>query len=477
MNKRTKLLTAAILLLILPLSLLTAAVALPDFYGETYYAELPELYHRLYEAEGKKLILIGGSGVAFGVDTKLLENTLSEYGYNFTVCPFGLYAAVGTSVMLELAEDAISPGDVVVLTIEPTSETMSDYFGATAFWKCCESTPQMLTHLSKDKQNAMAGNYISYLQERFDLLRTGNLLRPEGVYAKSAFDETGNLISDRAGNTMALGFDTAAPIDLAAISVQPEFARQVNDFCAHAAEMGATVYFSFAPMNRSALVDAEAAADYFALCNSTFDCPVISDPNRYILDSGWFYDSNFHLNSAGAELRTYLLTEDILAALGCYAPVDHETPEMPGSIAQPAENDGDASCFLLEELGDGWLVSGLSESGMQQSALTVPASVDGKPVVGFKDDALIGAEQLVELTLPESIESLPDGLFAPCVRLERLILEHRTRLCAIGQAPFDDAPDLRIFVPTGAYALYQNGDGCEVNPWAEYLDRIFTFGS
>ncbi len=40
---------------------------------------------------------------------------------------------------------------------------------------------------------------------------------------------------------------------------------------------------------------------FFDLCNRTFDCPVISDPNRYVLDSGWFYDTNFHLNTPGGQ--------------------------------------------------------------------------------------------------------------------------------------------------------------------------------
>ena len=477
MRKSTKTLIAVLLILMLPISqLLLAAAALPDFYGETYYAELPALYQRLYETEGKKLILIGGSSVAFGVDTGLLEGILAEYGFDYTVCPFGLYAAVGTSVMLELAEDALSPGDVVVLTVEPTSETMSDYFGATAFWKCCESTPEMLRHLSKAKQSAMAGNYIPYLQERFGLWLGGNTIQPEGVYAKSSFDETGNLVYERAGNAMALGYDTSAPIELSAVSIQPEFAAQVNKFCAKAASVGATVYFSFAPMNRSALTDEAAVNGYFTLCNETFVCPIISDPNRYVLDSGWFYDSNFHLNSAGAELRTCLLAEDLLAALGCYAPVAYEFPQMPASIAQTTQNEGDAASFLLEALGEGWLISGLTESGMQQTALAVPSAVDGKPVVGFTEDALTGADQLVELTLPESVESIPDGLFASCAKLERLILAHRTKLCSIGDDPFGGAPDLRIFVPKESYPLYRDGDGCEVNPWTAYLDRIYEYG-
>lgn len=476
MRKSKKTLIAVLLILMLPISLLLAAAALPDFYGETYYAELPALYQRLYETEGKKLILIGGSSVAFGVDTGLLEGILAEYGFDYTVCPFGLYAAVGTSVMLELAEDALSPGDVVVLTVEPTSETMSDYFGATAFWKCCESTPEMLRHLSKTKRSTMVGNCIPYLQERFALLTDGNLPGTEGVYAKASFDATGNLVFHRAGNTMALGYDTSAPIELSAVSIQPEFAEQVNTFCARASKTGATVYFSFAPMNHSALADDKALGNYFALCNETFACPVISDPSRYVLDSGWFYDSNFHLNSAGAEVRTWLLAEDLLAALGCYEALEYTFPEMPGSIAQVDRNQGDEDCFQFRTMGDGWLISGLTGEGLSRRELTVPSVYDGKSVVGFVSDALQSAPMLQELTLPGSIEQLPDGLFAGCPALEWLILEHRTKLCAIGDAPFAGVPELRIFVPSEAYHLYRDGDGCEVNPWTAYLDRIYEYG-
>ena len=476
MSKLTKILIAAALVLLLPLSLAAAALTLPEYYGETYYAQLPELYRRLYGAEEKKLILIGGSSVAFGVDTALLEQTLDGAGFDYTVCPFGLYAAVGTDVMLELAEDALGPGDVVVLTVEPTSETMSDYFGATAFWKCCESTPQMLRHLGKTKQSALAGNFIPYLQERFALLLGDSAPVPEGVYAKSSFDASGNMIYDRPGNTMALGYDTSAPVDLAAVTIQPAFAQRVNDFCARAAEVGAQVYFSFAPVNRSALVSEADVEDFFRLCNDTFDCPVISDPNRYILDSGWFYDSNFHLNSAGAELRTWLLAEDLLAALGFYAPLEYTVPEMPSAAVQSAAPGGDEAAFLYQALDGGWLVSGLTEAGRTETALTVPAAHVGKPVVGFTADALAQADMLLELTLPESIESLPDGLFSGCGALERLVLSHRTRLCAIGDAPFAGADGLRIFVPSESMALYREGDGCEVNPWTAYLDRIYPYG-
>ena len=477
MKKHLLRFTAALLLVLsLPAFLLLNALALPECYGGAYYAELSRMFERLCTAEGPRLILIGGSSIAFGVDTELLEKNLRGFGYDYTVCPFGLYAAVGTSAMLELARDQLRAGDIVVLAVEPTSDTMSAYFGATAFWKCCESDTSMILALSKDQQNAMAGNYISYYQERAAIRRNGDLPQTEGAYALSSFNEHCNMVYDRPGNTMALGYDTAAPVTLGEVVIDPAFAEQVNSFYADANAAGAEVWFSFSPVNRSAVTDPEHTADFFDLCNRTFNCPVISDPARYILDHGWFYDSNFHLNSFGSLVRTWMLTEDLLAQLGYYGKVEWTMPEMPASAAVLEQNDADNADFTYSQIPGGWLISGLSEQGQTKTELTAPASYDGNPVVGFTADALRGAQNLASLRLSESIESIPDGLFADCPHLTDLILEHRTHLCSIGDEPFAGADDLRILVPTESYHLYRDGDGCETNPWSAYLKRIFTYG-
>lgn len=477
-RKRLQIGIALILILILPLSLLLCGAGLPKYYSDSYYAQLPAMYQRLQEAGGKKIILVGGSNVAFGVDTALLYQLLSQYGCDYTICPFGLYAAVGTSAMLELSKDALREGDIVILAIEPSSETMSTYFGATAFWKCAESTPQLLTKVNKTQASALVGNYLGYLQERYSIFVSGNLPKTDGVYAKASFDESCNMIYDRAGNAMALGYDTATPVDLAAVSIEATFAEQVREYCAYADSVGAQVWFSFSPVNRSALVDGSEAAvnAWFTLCNETFPCPVISNPNDYILDAGWFYDNNFHLNSNGAKLRTYLLTQDILTQLGNYQKIEYDLPKMPDSIAKVESNDANTAYFTYESLGSGYLISGLTSEGLAQTKLAVPASYEGLPVVGFTAGALSNATGLQELTLPQSIESLPDGLFQNCNALERLILEHRSTTCTVTENTFAGADQVKIFVPTEAYSLYRDGAGCETNPWQFYLDRIYTFG-
>ena len=367
----------------------------------------------------------------------------------------------------------------MILAVEPTDETMSTYFGASAFLKCAEDAPWLLKKLNAEQRRAALGNSVSYLQERLAILRSGVLPEAKGVYSRAAFGENGNLDYPREGNIMALGFDTAEPVDLQAVQIEEAFAEQVRDYCRGAEGRGAQVWLSFSPVNRSALTDGsdEALLAFFTRCREAFACPVISDPHRYVLDPAWFYDSNFHLNSAGAQVRTVLLAEDILAQLGCCEAVDYPLPAVPASAYHAPAAEGDASDFVLKPLaaGSGWQVTGLSEAGREKTALEVPASVDGKPVVGFTAGAFSGAERLEELRLPESVETIPDGAFSACPSLWRLVLLHESAPCGVSEHSFDGAEALRVYVPAAAYPMYRDGFGCEANPWTMPLDRVYPY--
>ena len=92
-------LLAAVAVLLVPLVLLSFAFALPARYDETYLAALQDKTARLKSTEGKRIVLIGGSGAAFDVRSDLLEAELPEY----RVVNLGLYAGLGTTVLLDLA--------------------------------------------------------------------------------------------------------------------------------------------------------------------------------------------------------------------------------------------------------------------------------------------------------------------------------------------------------------------------------------
>ena len=69
--------------------------------------------------------------MAFGVDSALMERELPGY----TVVNFGMYAALGTTVMLDLSQDLVREGDIVILIPEQQEQTLSGFFDPAVMWQ------------------------------------------------------------------------------------------------------------------------------------------------------------------------------------------------------------------------------------------------------------------------------------------------------------------------------------------------------
>ena len=91
------------LLLLIPAVLCVFAFALPAQYTETFLGELPCKMERLRNAEGPRIILVGGSSVPFSIKSELIEASFPEY----TAVDFGLYAELGTPIMLDWLDDGM----------------------------------------------------------------------------------------------------------------------------------------------------------------------------------------------------------------------------------------------------------------------------------------------------------------------------------------------------------------------------------
>lgn len=75
----------AILLLtaMLPAFLVLTGMSLPMYYKDSYYAELAPMAENLPTARGKRVVILGSSNVAFGVNSALLEELLSRKGFDY----------------------------------------------------------------------------------------------------------------------------------------------------------------------------------------------------------------------------------------------------------------------------------------------------------------------------------------------------------------------------------------------------------
>lgn len=445
-----------VLLLAIPACLLLVGFCLPPQYSATYYAVLPKMYRRLNSAQGKKIVVIGNSAVAFGLDPDLMHGEFPDY----TVCPFGLYGAIGTKAMIDLARDSVSEGDIVILAPEQMSQSMSLYFNSEYLWNAADGDFSLLTKLKNGGE--MAAGFPAYVGRKFGYYTNGNAPAPTDVYAAASFDDHCKMIFDRPYNKLPLGYD-ASRISYAEETLSPDFAEYVNEFSRFITKRGATLLFGFAPVNLSGIetgTSEEEIERFYDHADSLLECGLLGDPRSYIFESDWFYDSNVHVNSAGAVLYTDRLVRDLKAYLLDDSPVSIEIPQKPQAPddAPTGEDGEDAALFEYEESGTGWNITALSEEGKRRTAVTIPDFYLGKRVLSFSSSVFQGDTALKELRLGKYIYAIEDGSFDGCANLKRLYVcpDRQPSECSVYFALLEGAPACRIYVPADRVADYAN---------------------
>lgn len=134
-------------LFLLPAVILCAIGFSASRFGDTYYGALAPMWKKLKTVEGPKIVIVGNSAVAFGVDSALLQEELEADGFEYAVCNFGLYGAIGTRAMLDLSEKYIKKDDIVLFMPEINAQSLSLYFSAKDFWYAADSDFSLLFSL------------------------------------------------------------------------------------------------------------------------------------------------------------------------------------------------------------------------------------------------------------------------------------------------------------------------------------------
>lgn len=464
-------LTAVLLLAVIPVMLFLAAFCTPPVFSETYYGELGPMYDRLKSAGGPKIVIVGNSAAAFGVDSALIERELHACGQEYTVCCFGLYGTIGSKAMLDMAEGCIKTGDVVIFLPETESRAMSTFTSGTELWRAIDSSGPLLLALAKNNAGKLLAGFTGYVQEKIPYALEGKTASPSGVYARASFDENCVMRARRPENVMPGGYDANTPVSFSDALPDGDFAAYLNRFAEKMRKKGAVFCLSFAPMNERAVTeDGIGPEGFFDALYESLDLRIITDPRTRILGAEWFYDTNFHMNEAGMQMHSLLLVEDIKNLLGIPQGNETEMPRAPalGSMERPvyAGDDSQADCYLYAPWEDGWEITGLSEKGVGLTELILPASHEGKPVRRFAAEAFSGNGRISSVTVSKNVTVLSDGSFFDCSSLEKLILTNPDPSeTSVGYGLLDGAERCVICVPKEAFSAYAN-NYC----WGAYND-------
>ena len=446
-----------IFLISIPVSIVCVGFCLPAQYGKTYYAVLPKMFNKLKETSGKKIVVVGNSAVAFGLDPKLAESELDGY----TVCPFGLYGAIGTKAMMDLSRVNIGEGDVVILAPEQISQSMSTYFNGEYLWNAADGNFGMLKYLKNAEQ--MTGSFVGYVGRKYGYYSKNSAPSPTDVYASSSFDDDLKMTFERPYNKLPLGYDPIGTISYKTQIFSREFADYINEYNDFVTSRGAKLLFGFAPVNAQGIETGTQVGDidaFYDYADALLDCEILGSPHGYIFESDWFYDSNVHMNTAGSAVDTDRLVRDLKAILGDSSPVDNQLPEKP--IAPDDDETGDdgkdAALFNYESEGTGWKIVSLTEEGARVSSIEIPDFYKGKRVLSFAPSVFGGNTAIEEIRVGKYVYAIEDKSFSGCTNLKRLYMPkgNLPSKCAAYFALLEGAPECMIYVPENLLSEYAN---------------------
>jgi hypothetical protein len=451
--RKTKIILISILSVLVILSPLVITVSIgflsAPVYEESFVGVLDEKVERLDSIEEEKIVVIGGSSVAFGIDSALIEKYTE-----MPVVNFGLYASLGTKLMLDLSQKSINRGDIVIIAPEMDAQTLSLYFNADATLKAFDGNFGLISRLKPDDFFKIMASSWDFAAEKlkYEAPATSN-----DVYSADSFNEFLDIDYERKHNVMNAYYDENLDIFLDKSIVSEEFIDYLNDYISYCRRRGAEVYFSWCPMNSLAVTNEteESLRQFQKYMEKEIDARFISNIEDYILEPEYFYDTNFHLNDAGMTLHSANLCRDILLELErpTLVDVEVEKPELPFFDVRYFDYDENEIYFTYKKMdGGAYMITGLSELGKGKTSLTVPYGYASYQVTAIAEGAFLGTG-LEELIIPENtnLKLLMNGCFKGASKLSRLVIYHENQEDIL--PPYDFigvASDFTVFVPEGS---------------------------
>ena len=452
---RTVLALIAIAAILVPVALPIASVFLPSAYSDHYIGALEDKLDLLRQTKGPKIVVIGGSSVAFGLYSPILE----EY-MDMPVINFGLYGALGTKLMLDLALPHIGEGDIVILAPELDSQTLSTYFDPMITLRATDGyLLDVIADIPSEHYASLFGTSWEFAGEKIGYL-TGEGPLDEGIYRKSNFNEYGDInLGLRQENIMQGYRQKNLPVTLDGSIIGEDFIEYVNSFAASCSAVGAEVVFTYCPVNELSLAegtDSETIAQFENSLDEALDFPVISYLEDYIIPAGYFYDTNYHLNDSGAILRTIRLVKDLLMYLGDPSPVlllEPEEPKLPAADVYREYYDPNSEYFEYALLADGsYMITGVKDEYKHLTTLTVPLTYNDYMVTELGPSFLQGsAASTLIITKDTYLNTIMNGAFKGASSLSSLYIyfENEAEL-----APPSDfvgtASDFKVYIPSGS---------------------------
>jgi hypothetical protein len=268
-----------------------------------------------------RVILVGGSGLAFGMVSPMLREGIHREPINL-----GLQASLGLGYMLNQAERLAQPGDWVVLLPE-----YNHYYlrldEALTIARLLEQSPGSWRDFPRDFQffKVLLDSGLYFLRERLWRVysKQRGIEESSAPYHRESFNREGDVV----GHWEMIAKDHPAVARLG-VEIDPGVVEQINSFAERAKSRGIRVWLAHPPLEAR---EFDLWQDSLTELQSTLDrdlnVPQLNRIDEMRYPDELFFDTMYHLTRPGAERRTQQLIERLNAAA--------EAPSVDPKTAEP----------------------------------------------------------------------------------------------------------------------------------------------
>jgi hypothetical protein len=258
--------------------------------------------HRILEnTEGARIVLAGGSNLAFGIDSAAIQDM-----FNMPVINLGVHAGFGLGRILDDISPFLHRGDILLIAPEYDYFTGGLNGGKPAFELIFDVRQHRLLFSSK---YGLPSDFSGYLSDHLKTVIARYVPPNPKAYSRDGFNEYGDYVKHL--NMENRPIASAKELGSLNISYLNHFFQFIDDFTAR----GITVALSYPSYEEQSWRNSAALIQELDKAfRAKENLLVISCPESYSFPTRLFYDTTYHLNAEGRTRRTEQLLEDLRAS-------------------------------------------------------------------------------------------------------------------------------------------------------------------
>ncbi|MFK7797982.1 MAG: hypothetical protein AB8E82_11055 [Aureispira sp.] len=290
-----------------------------DYYGFSYgYMAGIRLKHKRAKLFAQpKIVLVGGSNLAYGWDSEMIENA-----FQVPVVNLGLHGGLGVPFIMQEAKKVINKGDVVFVSME--------YFMGKGDYRLIKQTCKEFPEVADLGNLALKQEVELHLNET----REGVVNWVEGkkkarpiyffqIESDRYYFDPRFLFNKYGDHTLHLGKGSRYQKGYDEIKQPYKYWHGIADLNQFKADLeGVDIYYIYPSLAQSNYDAHESAIQKLSkdLVND-LDFETLNQPDDFVFADSLFYDTHFHLTEKGRALRTqkqlqfFMENENVQASL------------------------------------------------------------------------------------------------------------------------------------------------------------------